>query len=671
MKKYLPISQIPREIKDFYNNYQDRYEEIIVTYRDDPLFTVIFKKGSVHIEALTVGDVVRAVDPDTDNRSYTCTPNLVSFDVQNGVLNFVTRCAESRNAWEQRVQFTDNWDLVPEDLRAPGESWQTLVQKFPDVMDLDCRVHCTCLTGDTKIPLLDGRTLTLEEIHKEYGTEKSFWVYATDEKGDFKPGKAHSLGVTSVVDRVIRVVLDNGKEVTCTCDHLFMLRDGTYRRADELKEKDSLMPIYTRSKTVGKRKYQQYKENSSGKWKFVFRTAAEVVFPEEKLEKSAQEDVVVVHHIDFDQSNNSPENLIWFGRDEHLRYHRYLAVQNKTMQTLWDTRREEMLEYVKEAGKISYAKNSVNIIAGREKGIAYAKSSEGREFSYEKMTAYWEQLSEEQKAVHINNLKLSLKNNKAERRRRSVQLKAAHKNGTLLNKEQKAAAIKRVKECTKGNAARNKDPIINAKRSIGKLMRAFYRIEKDCCVSITLSSYKKNKQRLDPKTENMFSTFDRAMYWWHKNKRHIFDKYNKMFSEDLLACAQEVLTHREFLIKDKHCAYCGAQLTRGQKTFCSNPCKMEVIKHTKNHKVSRIENIELKKEIPVYDIRVDTYENFLLDSGVVVHNCPAFLYWGYLYIDTQLDVQLVDENRYPGIRNPDLNGIVCKHLAAVLRNYFR
>jgi len=144
MKKYLPISQIPREIKDFYNNYQDRYEEIIVTYRDDPLFTVIFKKGSVHIEALTVGDVVRAVDPDTDNRSYTCTPNLVSFDVQNGVLNFVTRCAESRNAWEQRVQFTDSWDLVPEDLRAPGESWQTLVQKFPDVMDLDCRVHCTC-----------------------------------------------------------------------------------------------------------------------------------------------------------------------------------------------------------------------------------------------------------------------------------------------------------------------------------------------------------------------------------------------------------------------------------------------------------------------------------------------------------------------------------------------
>lgn len=43
-------------------------------------------------------------------------------------------------------------------------------------------------------------------------------------------------------------------------------------------------------------------------------------------------------------------------------------------------------------------------------------------------------------------------------------------------------------------------------------------------------------------------------------------------------------------------------------------------------------------------------------------SCPAFLYFGYKYILTQLDTNaLDDENRFPKIRNPKLNGVMCKH----------
>lgn len=42
--------------------------------------------------------------------------------------------------------------------------------------------------------------------------------------------------------------------------------------------------------------------------------------------------------------------------------------------------------------------------------------------------------------------------------------------------------------------------------------------------------------------------------------------------------------------------------------------------------------------------------------------CPAYLYFGYKYILTQLDSnESDDEHRFPKIKNPKLQGIMCKH----------
>lgn len=42
--------------------------------------------------------------------------------------------------------------------------------------------------------------------------------------------------------------------------------------------------------------------------------------------------------------------------------------------------------------------------------------------------------------------------------------------------------------------------------------------------------------------------------------------------------------------------------------------------------------------------------------------CPAYLYFGYKYILTQVDSNESDkENRFPKIRNPKLQGVMCKH----------
>ena len=50
--------------------------------------------------------------------------------------------------------------------------------------------------------------------------------------------------------------------------------------------------------------------------------------------------------------------------------------------------------------------------------------------------------------------------------------------------------------------------------------------------------------------------------------------------------------------------------------------------------------------------------------------CPAYLYFGYKYILTQLDTnESDDENRFPKIRNPRLQGVMCKHCYAAIKAF--
>ena len=124
----------------------------------------------------------------------------------------------------------------------------------------DIFVYCTCpdfcFTGDTKVKLLDGRTRTMKEIAEEFAQGKELWVYASDEKGDFKPGKVTAAWETHKVNELVRVTLDNGEVIECTPEHLFMLRDGSYEEAQNLTAGVSLMPMYLR---VDRKGYKQTK----------------------------------------------------------------------------------------------------------------------------------------------------------------------------------------------------------------------------------------------------------------------------------------------------------------------------------------------------------------------------------------------------------------------------
>jgi len=61
----------------------------------------------------------------------------------------------------------------------------------------------------------------------------------------------------------------------------------------------------------------------------------------------------------------------------------------------------------------------------------------------------------------------------------------------------------------------------------------------------------------------------------------------------------------------------------------------------------------------------------LLTGDILLHcTCPAFQWWGSHYTLHQLDTALSPEDRYPHIRDPNLERVACKHVIAVLRNFF-
>src|SRR5262249_5977767 len=129
--------------------------------------------------------------------------------------------------------------------------------------------HEVCVTGDTKIPLLDGTESAIKDL---VGREQ-FWVYSC-ENGLIRPGRAHSARLTKKNAVVLAVTLDNGEVVRCTPDHPFMMRDGTYRQAQNLTCGDSLMPLYRRivMKRAKRGKpiydYEQIRVPAENKWRF-------------------------------------------------------------------------------------------------------------------------------------------------------------------------------------------------------------------------------------------------------------------------------------------------------------------------------------------------------------------------------------------------------------------
>ena len=184
-----------------------------------------------------------------------------------------------------------------------------------------------CLSGDTKILRLNGETPTIRELF--VSGETFFWVYSYDVKsGRYVPGQVvEAVPMPHQYEHMLRVTLDNGESVNCTLNHPWLLRDGTYRKAEHLRVGDSLMPLYLGEKYRGTDKYTTILSDQFYQGRtHVHSWVAEALLSDDVAVANARclEDgsrYSVVHHRDHNKLNNDPSNLQPMTLREHRKLH--------------------------------------------------------------------------------------------------------------------------------------------------------------------------------------------------------------------------------------------------------------------------------------------------------------------------------------------------------------
>ncbi len=214
--------------------------------------------------------------------------------------------------------------LMPDVHLGKGALVGSVVATKEALMPAAVGVDIGCFTGDTLVPLVDGKSYSLKEL---YSTQQEFIVYSCTETGRIVAAKA-TAKLTRHNAELLKVVLDNGEKIKCTPDHQFMLRDGTYQEARDLKAGTSLMPFYSK---VDKDDYTLIQQNYSGRWHkahwIIARSGLLGKVPSFKGQKT------VIHHKNFDQADNRPENLEFMGNNAHSAYHRSLVERNTHWQS--------------------------------------------------------------------------------------------------------------------------------------------------------------------------------------------------------------------------------------------------------------------------------------------------------------------------------------------------
>lgn len=169
-----------------------------------------------------------------------------------------------------------------------------------------------CFTGDTKISLVDGREIRIDDLIEEVKSGKINFVYSFNhEKNKIEPKQVIDGWCSGISNKIVEIILDNGEKIRCTPNHKFMLRDGYYCEAKDLICGDSLMPLYRKYPDKGLSNYRMYYDPMEDKWHYEHRQFVEEVLDEKYL----------VHHKDCNPKNNNPTNLIWCSADAHQKIH--------------------------------------------------------------------------------------------------------------------------------------------------------------------------------------------------------------------------------------------------------------------------------------------------------------------------------------------------------------
>ena len=187
-----------------------------------------------------------------------------------------------------------------------------------------------CWSGETKVKCAMGEDVRIDILAKEHLEGKENFIYTYNHQTDkIELQKIKNAWQTKITDDLVYVTLDNGKKDLCTSDHRYMLRNGEYKPAKELKAGDSLMPLYTKMKKFGSYYMKHLKELNIYDYETIIQPKGEDEFTHRVADKwnlnnkiyKQRDENIHRHHIDKNPLNNNPTNIEQLSPSEHLAKH--------------------------------------------------------------------------------------------------------------------------------------------------------------------------------------------------------------------------------------------------------------------------------------------------------------------------------------------------------------
>jgi ribonucleotide reductase alpha subunit len=179
-----------------------------------------------------------------------------------------------------------------------------------------------CFTGDTLVSTVEGPKPFVDLV----GTEPLVYCLLNDKTVVRRMYNIHKTGKNKPL---VRVTYDKrggttvGRDldfVQCTPDHLFMLRDGTWKKASDLCVGDRLYPHFIKQ---GARRGDMMVRNGLSVFRPHYRLLMEYVTGETLSIDQ------VVHHVNGDFTDNRLDNLTVMGSKEHKQFHALGAMNSQ------------------------------------------------------------------------------------------------------------------------------------------------------------------------------------------------------------------------------------------------------------------------------------------------------------------------------------------------------
>lgn len=534
----------------------------------------------------------------------------------------------------QSVLYKKHMPSIEEFLKKPeymGNSWGITYpywrQKLMEMFKPGTRVF-ECLSGDTEIPLMSGKTITIRDLYNS-GVSDEYAYSWNEDQWKFEPGKIGKV-IYNGKRKVYKVTLDNGKSFKVTGNHKILCRNNKWKTVDSLKIGDSLMPFsrYISHKS-DKCELEGYEcinvPNKTGEFKseYTHRLSAlwKTGMTYGAIAKKCNMKHPVIHHKNFNKLDNRPGNLIYLSGEMHHMYH------SRHINEYRNANKEEL----------------------REKQLAYWQSERGekqKEILREKFRDFLRKWYSDEEYLKSHREKCRLVMQSEERIKQSS-LNLKDFNDRIKNGDPEALRILR-ENTRKGIIARWSDPEqrklaskkmtdLNNSGNASKAGKARWNKsnseeEKEKLRQLMLIRNKEN----NPSARNDLTDND------------IIDALKSSYSvteaREKLKCSRTYITSHiekmgidpnnllkpitkellEELLRDSYTFAEAAEkfgvAARRFRVF-TNKFSLDEKQYLKvNHKVVSIELLD--EEEDVYDIFVDgKYHNFALDVGSIVHNC--------------------------------------------------